>query len=128
MTNHTCPRRIENGTHLADSPLRGSGPNLDTYESGRGLVGQGSGCSYCGSMSPDEFMQAVRDGKEIGPTDKSYKLYVDSHSGKFYTQHLSEEQGWEFDKLWKEGKVVWGYPHQPYVPLFIPGPSTKPQD
>jgi hypothetical protein len=33
-------------------------------------------CSYCGSMQPDEFFEAVEAGAEIGPTDKSYKVYV----------------------------------------------------
>lgn len=176
---HTCPRRRENGMDV-ENALRGSGPNLDTYEPKHGLVGQPTGCSYCGSMDPEDFMNAVRTGAEIGPTDKSYKLYVkglptdpdelwcagkashpqpgyrpyseltkaekaavrkdwvydveegyyglfhmkDSVEGKFYTQHLSEEQGWEFDRLWKEHKIVWGMPGAPYVPLFIPGPST----
>jgi len=78
-------------------------------------------------MPPDDFMQAVRDGKEVGPTDKSYKFYVDDHRGKFYTQHLSEEQGWEFHQLWQDGKINWGYPGKPYVRLFIPGPSTATQ-
>jgi len=122
-SKHTCPRRIENGMHVADSPMRGAGPNRDTYDKGHGLVGQARGCSYCGSMHPDDFMDAVRAGKEIGPTDKSYKLYVDDHGGKFYTQHLSEEQGWEFHRLWKEHKIRWGYPGAPYRPLYIPGPS-----
>jgi hypothetical protein len=123
---HTCPRRVENGHADPDSPFVGSGTDLDTYESGHGLVGQARGCSYCGSMSPDDFMQAVREGTEIGPTDKSYKLYVGTGHGKFYTQHLSEEQGNEFDQLWRERKIAWGYPGAPYAPLFIPGPSTRP--
>jgi hypothetical protein len=43
--------------------------------------------------------------------------------GKFYTPHLSAEQGWEFFKLMHDGKVKWGYPGGPYRPLFLPGPS-----
>lgn len=166
---HTCPRRVENGMDI-EGALRGSGPNKDTYEPGHGLVGQVRGCSYCGSMSPEDFMQAVKDGKSIGPTDKSYKLYVSEpltdeqkrerlqeqvgryvgmgmsedeakkqaaadpifgegeHIGKFYTQHLSEEQGFEFHMLWIDKKINWGYPGAPYVRLFIPGPSTKGRD
>ena len=34
-------------------------------------------CSYCGSISPDVFFQAIEDGCELGPTDKNYKVYVD---------------------------------------------------
>ena len=33
-------------------------------------------CSYCGSLTEDLFLQAVRDGCELGPTDKNYKVYV----------------------------------------------------
>ena len=165
---HTCPRRAENGMGQVDGPFRGGGLNLDSYEPRYGLVGQARGCSYCGSMNPDDFMEALRSGKEIGPTDKSYKFYIHealteeekstlrtqqiarsvsagltdqealldaeldpkmlgqgARIGKFYTQHLSEEQGWEFDSLWKDHKINWGYPGAPYVKLYIPGPSTK---
>lgn len=34
-------------------------------------------CSYCGSLSPDELFAAIEAGHKIGPTDKSYKIYVD---------------------------------------------------
>lgn len=34
-------------------------------------------CSYCGSLSPDELFAAIEAGCELGPTDKSYKVYVD---------------------------------------------------
>lgn len=34
-------------------------------------------CSYCGSMHPDELFAAIEAGCELGPTDKSYKVYVD---------------------------------------------------
>lgn len=33
-------------------------------------------CSYCGSLTEDLFLKAVRDGCELGPTDKNYKVYV----------------------------------------------------
>lgn len=123
---HTCPRRAENGMDREDGPFKGSGKNLDTYVSGRGIIGQGRGCSYCGSMSPDDFMEAVREGAQIGPTDKSYKVYVEgynkngSNGGKFYTAHLSQEQGSEFRELYGEGKVNIGYPGHFYQPLYIP--------
>lgn len=185
--NHTCPRRRENGMDRDDSPLRGSGQNLDTYTSRGGLVGQPRGCSYCGSMPPDDFMAAVKSGAEVEPTDKSYKLYVkgipnpnpgqlyilstsnhpspglrgwkdlaraekklvkseygqqsyfkDNYKeryysfrtmttveAKFYTAHLSPEQGHEFYRLWMDGKVNWGYPGRPYRALYLPGPSDE---
>jgi hypothetical protein len=125
---HTCPRRHENGMHLRGGPFKGAGEDLDEYVPGHGLSGQPSGCSYCGSMSPQDFMHAVVEGKQIGPTDKSYKLYVGDYEGKFYTSHLTESQGYEFWNMAQLGKVNWGYPGYPYVPLYIPGPSTQKAD
>ena len=77
--NHTCPRRAETGRDNPDSPFVGSGTNLDTWRTGGGLVTQGSigtSCSYCGSLNPDRFMELVREGWVVGPTDKSYKVYL----------------------------------------------------
>lgn len=126
---HTCPRRVENGMDREDGPFRGSGPNLDTYKSGHGLVGQERGCSYCGSMNPEDFLEAVKNGGLIGPTDKSYKLYLEAPvRGKFYTQHFSVEQGHEFWRLLQANELSWGYPGGPYVPLYLPGPSTDKKD
>lgn len=117
-----CPRREE-------SPLTSSatkGP--DRYGKGHGLVGQPLGCSYCGSMPPDDFMAAVRDGAELGPTDKTYKVYLrrggrhrhDGIEAKFYFQHLSEEQRQEFFELLRDGRLTIGYPGHFYVlPFFI---------
>ncbi len=34
-------------------------------------------CSYCGSLSPALFFEAIKNGCELGPTDKDYKVYVD---------------------------------------------------
>lgn len=62
-----CPRRAESYAIMARE---------DTWKRGHGLIGQKRGCSYCGSMHPEDFLQAVRDGKEVGPTDKSYKAYL----------------------------------------------------
>lgn len=33
-------------------------------------------CSYCGSISAAAFMDAIREGREVGPTDKNYKAYI----------------------------------------------------
>lgn len=119
-TKFTCPRRIAEGHDRTDSPLAYDGPNRDEWRDDKT-------CSYDGSIHPDEFMEYVRSGGEVGPTDKSYKFYVDGYSGvtrgakKFYTHHLSEEQGREFDQLWRDNLINWGYPGRPYVPLYIPG-------
>lgn len=180
--SHVCPRRRE--THLR---LPGD-TGQDTYEVDHGLIGQPRGCSYCGSMPPDDFMDHVRAGRPIGPTDKSYKIYVheiprdgdpddlrvvghsthpsdaykpwsqlsraekraaraydngfskrsgrsikdggwmfstwgDTVEGKFYTSHLSPDQGHEFWRLHQAGQVNWSYPL--YRPLYLPGPSDE---
>lgn len=119
MGTQTCPRRIEQGRADPTSPLVGSGEGLDDWASRRGLIGQARGCTYCGSMHPDDFMQAVRDGKEIGPTDKSYKVYVDQMTGKFYLQHLTEEQRQEFIELHNSRQMRVGYPGYFYVAPFF---------
>jgi hypothetical protein len=78
-------------------------------------------CSYDGSMHPDDFMDYVRAGKEVGSTDKAYKFYASADGfGKFYTPHLSEEQAWEFHELWTAGSINFGM-FQPYVPIYLPG-------
>ena len=69
----TCPRR------MAIIPSEGmAGP--DEWRADRaGLIGQGGvglSCSYCGSLHPDRFMELVRQGWIVGPTDKSYKAYL----------------------------------------------------
>ena len=124
----TCPRRIEDGTDSDDSPLVGSGENLDEYSSGHGLVTQSRGCSYCGSMPPDEFMELVRNGAKLGATTKSYKFYVNKPvRAKFYTQHLSEDQGWEFMRLMRSNSINWDSGIVP-TRMFIPGPSNTPPE
>lgn len=109
-----CPRRAEGGVASTFS-------GVDTWAPGHGLVTQATGCSYCGSMAPDDFMAAVRAGKKIGPTDKSYKAYVDGHSGKFYYQHLSVDQQREFADLQNAKRITWDEPGYPYVPPFFMG-------
>ena len=117
---HTCPRRIENGMDDERSPFRGAGKNLDTYERGHGLVNQERGCSYCGSMHPDDFMQSMKDGKELGVTDKNYKAYVDGMKGKFYYQHLSTPQRREFIRMLNAQEIHIGFPgYFTSLPYFI---------
>jgi hypothetical protein len=46
-------------------------------------------CTYCGSMNPDEFLERIRQGTiELGPTDKSYKVYVRNVGGEKF-KHTS---------------------------------------
>lgn len=134
----SCPRRNEvfgnwrpadGDEELPDEwrPPRGEGQPMGAY----------STCSYCGSADPDELMEAIENRKVVlGPTDKSYKLYLDKinedgsrdgYAGKFYTPHFSVEQGDRFKELYLEGKLVLGYPGHFYAKLSIPM-SKKPSD
>lgn len=70
----TCPRR------MAESGPWDRAEGLDRWETGHGTVGQdtvGVSCSFCGSLNPDRFLELVREGWIVGPTDKSYKVYLD---------------------------------------------------
>lgn len=69
---HTCPRRAETGRDNPNSPFVGSGTDLDTWRASP----TGPSCSYCGSLHPDRFMDLVREGWSVGPTDKNYKAYL----------------------------------------------------
>lgn len=45
-------------------------------------------CSYCGSLNPDVLMARIEAGDvELGPTDKSYKVYVRNKDGEAFQQH-----------------------------------------
>lgn len=68
MSGHICPRR-------------GEGPVIPGYPSEDHFREDGT-CSFCGSLAPDEFMRRVEVGDvELGPTDKSYKVYVENKGG-----------------------------------------------
>lgn len=34
-------------------------------------------CDFCGGWRPSRFLEAIAQGCEVTPTDKSYKLYID---------------------------------------------------
>lgn len=68
-----CPRRGES--------VMGSYPGEDRYEE------SDKTCSYCGSLDPEVFMQRLEAGDvELGPTDKSYKVYVRNVGGATFLQ------------------------------------------
>ena len=70
--------RAEHPETLMICPRRGEAPFAMRGDDGKDFWrGGGDGCSYCGSISPEDFFAAVEAGAEIGPTDKSYKAYVD---------------------------------------------------
>lgn len=113
-----CPRRREMGA-LVHSGY----PDTDRWV--EEADGNYRTCSWCGSMHPAELVNAIKANVEIGPTDKSYKLYVAYPSAdrtlKFYTQHFEgTAYGDEFYDLWSAKQINWGYPGHPYVMLYVP--------
>lgn len=139
----TCPRRM---TELG--PWERA-EDLDSYVQGHGLIGiqhDNLSCSFCGSLSPDTFIQWIRDGARLVPSDKSYKCYVAcpypnerygetkheiteggsrvtsvyGREAKFYFQHLSDDQRAEFVDLYNERKITFGEPGDFYrFPFFM---------
>jgi hypothetical protein len=106
-----CPRRSENPGGVWRLPDEDTWrPDDDT-------------CSYCGSYNPNKLMDAIRDNNvELGPTDKSYKVYLSfstKKEKKFYFQHFSVAQQQEFIDLLNAKKVKLGYPGRFYVLPFF---------
>lgn len=73
---HSCPRRIEGAHHHLIE-----GADLPDQWQLRHSMGQGEpvglACTYCGSLHPGRFLQLLGEGWIVGPTDKSYKAYLD---------------------------------------------------
>ncbi|MEA2678047.1 MAG: hypothetical protein QOJ81_2188 [Chloroflexota bacterium] len=65
-----CPRRNEIG--------QGAFPGPDHWREESSSYHLGPTCSYCGSLSPESLFELIAAGAKIGPTDKSYKIYVDA--------------------------------------------------
>lgn len=92
----TCPRRMSEFGPWAHS--EGEDEWVDRRA---GLAGQervGLSCSFCGSLHPDRFMELVREGWIVGPTDKSYKAYLESP--------LTDEQKAAKRQQWMERDAV----------------------
>lgn len=110
-----CPRRIADG-YGPDSPFKTPKdgdiffkPQNDVY----------SRCSYCGSMSEEDFFDAITKKIALGPTDKKYKVYVGDF-GKFYFQHLSVDGQRRFIELYNAREVKFSEPGIFYVlPFFM---------
>jgi hypothetical protein len=124
IATHTCGRRYEQARTQAGEQ------HHDHYRAdGR--------CSYCGSVSQEVFLKFVRDGGEVGPTDKSYKVYlhdVKDESGnvtvqapglKFYFQHLDDMGRAEFIALYNDKKMRIGYPGHFYTRPYFCTPVDK---
>jgi len=102
----TCPRRIwEIGPWKRDA-------GQDRYrENGK--------CSFCGSLAPEEVFNRIEAGEMVTPTDKSYKIYITPHHGKFYFQHFDDKQKQKFIDLINKKKINLDYPGHFYVlPYF----------
>lgn len=70
--SHICPRRSESAFDRREGADRWR--NDDT-------------CSWCGSLNPDILMARLEAADiEIGPTDKSYKIYVRNVGGAMFKQ------------------------------------------
>lgn len=131
-----CPRKIEGPFRINEFKY------LNRPDDGT--------CDYCGSLLGDEFMRRLEAGDiELGPTDKSYKVYVRNKGGalfkqssrtdpggtmdqtkwvwqtremeqcKFYFQHLTEQQQIRFVELLNEKKIKFGEPGRFYVTPFF---------
>jgi len=75
-------------------------------------------CSYCGSLSSDDFIKLVEQKVELTPTDKSDKVYVGVN--KFYFQHLVDEDKAKFLVMLNACTLKIAYSHYFYVlPYFI---------
>lgn len=92
----TCPRRMEEFGPWEHEE------NLDHW------LDDGT-CSFCGSIKPDAFLERIRAGEQVQPTDKNYKAYIGERD-KFYFQHFTEEQWHELVRLLNEKKVSFAYP------------------
>lgn len=76
-----CPRR------MPGYPYRKDLPDHDTWETNRWgrpddkwpeeLGTPPRTCSFCGSVHPDDAVRLIKEGWEIGPTDKFYKWYLE---------------------------------------------------
>lgn len=121
-----------------DCPRRASprDPEIFTWDATPDSYGTDDTCSYCGSLDGDLFMARLEAGHlRLGPTDKSYKVYItndggaplkqtyrtdddrtgdrskwvwttrETSTGKFYFQHLSVEQRKRFIELLNAKKI-----------------------
>lgn len=117
LSDFRCPRRDE----ISNDTL---GIKQDHWRNN----GNFHTCSYCGSMHSDDFMRFAKEGVELGPTDKNYKVYVkvpEYTGGKFYFQHLPQEEKQPFIDLLNSKQLNIGYPGFFYrLPFFI-APATK---
>ena len=98
--------------------------NLDRWSRRMGFAkSRELACSFCGSMHPDRFMELMERDHTLGTTTKNYKAYVQEPMGKmigkFYYQHLSEEQRLQFIDMLNSNLVHIGAPGYFHVLPFF---------
>lgn len=75
-----CPRAVMEGRGGPNVPFK---PPFNGEMTWR----EDNTCSWCGSLHQDEFMRRLEAGDiEVGPTDKSYKVYVRNVGGENFKQ------------------------------------------
>jgi hypothetical protein len=111
-------------------PRRAEVPNANAYSESDQWDTDDT-CSFCGSLNPELVLEWMRTGQcSLGPTDKSYKVYIEKTDGtkhtkgadKFYFQHFDEEQMQEFIRIFnlRPRPFEIGYPGKFYVlPFFV---------
>jgi len=132
-----CPRRLDqsvwalqvsgafNVRRYADACIEAMSPPRDGEGAPLDFWRKDVECSYCGSLKPSRVIAAVRNGAELGPTDKAYKVYVeggrDEHgvNGKFYPAHCTQAESDELRALIRSGDVAIGYPGHFYKGLYL---------
>ena len=100
--------------------------DLDTW-----LPGAHEMCSFCGSLKPTQFMEWVREGQQIIPTDKTYKVYLrlpDGGQHKFYLMHLLSDQKRDFVDLYNDGTMKLDVPGVFYVMPFFMRPVSESEE
>ena len=101
-----CPRKAELGVGVpAESRLK-------LVRDMNGEWREDGTCSWCGSLKPSTFFQALEGGVTYGATDKSYKAYLHGPEAppvrgacKIYFQHFDEADKRHFIDLMNEGMI-----------------------
>lgn len=75
-------------------------------------------CSHCGGLKPSIALEKIKAGSEIIPTDKNYKMYIDSTT-KVYFNHFSESQAVELVTLIETKEAKIGYPGHFYSGIMF---------
>jgi hypothetical protein len=78
-------------------------------------------CSFCSSLRPSKLFELLEKGVGLEPTDRNYKVYLDSPDrARVYFHHFSEDDKKKFTQLMLEKKIKIGYPGYFYtLPFFM---------